>query len=679
MKKIFLVVLSFALLFSMLTTIPLAEENKNLEHLVILATSDVHANLFSYSYEDSKDTKNNGLARISSYVKNVRKENKNFVLVDNGDTYQGTILSDAVYNKKDVMHPVSKAMNYLKYDSMTLGNHEFNFGMKFIEKFTKELKFPVLAANATYKNGKEFKKPYTVVNKNGIKVGILGLTNPNIERWDGDKVSELKFSGIEETAKKYVDILKNKEKVDVVLVLVHAGLEPEFDEDNGSDGVNNLLKNVNGVDAVVVGHFHTTIKGEENGVIYGGPRNSGRDVVRFDMDLEKTSDGYKIVKKSVDVIDMEKTPVDLELRKVIQAEHQYTEDFINGKTNEPQEKDALGGVFGTTDKDFQPKNEIEKLPEGFLRDTAVIDLIGTVQLEMSGADVTAVALFRDDSDIKKGPITYKDLFRIYKFDNNLYTVNVTGKELKAYMEWSAEFFNQFKEGDLTISFNPDIPGYRYDMFKGIDYKIDISKPAGQRIVDVKFKGHDLKDDEVIKLAVNNYRYSSGLKANKLVAEKKDWESNLAVRESIAKYIKEKKTITPHVSNNFELIGYSFDKDLRKKAVDMINSGEIDFDRTVPVRESDLNNPTKKVVSDKNIKSEQNELDKTSKVDKKEVKPEVKKETKVVKEKVHTVVDGEWIYKIARLYGLKGEDLLKINKLRNPNKIYPGDKILIPQK
>ncbi|NLY21029.1 MAG: bifunctional metallophosphatase/5'-nucleotidase [Tissierellia bacterium] len=541
--------------------------------ITVIETSDLHSNLYSFSYEDNKETDKDGVARIATYLEELRKTEPNVVLIDNGDTYQGSIMSDAVFNKTDkVVHPVSKVLNELKYDAFVFGNHEFNFGMDFVERIKDELEVPALAANAIYKeSGETLSEPYTVVERGGVKIGIIGITNPNAPRWDGEKVDSIDFKGTKDTAEKYVKILREEEKVDVVIVAAHLGYEPEYSVEEGLDGAKAIVESVKGIDAIFLGHNHTSFTMDENGILIGAPKNLGRDIVRLDFELEKTDSGYKIVDKKMEIVEMEKYAPNAALRALIQEEHDATINFIQG-SGEVMEGVEAGGIFGQAKADFQPKNEIRTIPEGKLRDTAVIDLIGKVQLEVSGADVTSVALFQDKSDLKAGDINYGSLFNIYKFDNTLYTVEVTGKELVDYMEWSVQAYNQFKEGDLNISFDEEVPGYRYDMFKGIDYKVDLSKPVGERIVDVVFKGEPLKDDQVLKLAVNNYRYASGLKANKLVEAVRDWESPQAIREYLAEYIEKQGEISPEVSNNWEIIGVNLNHELRDEIIDLVNEG-----------------------------------------------------------------------------------------------------------
>jgi 2',3'-cyclic-nucleotide 2'-phosphodiesterase/3'-nucleotidase len=189
--------------------------------------------------------------------------------------------------------------------------------------------------------------------------------------------------------------------------------------------------------------------------------------------------------------------------------------------------------------------------------------------------VSAASLFQDTSDIGKGDITYGDVFNIYKFDNVLYTVDITGKELKNYMEWSASSYNIWKSGDINISFNEDRPGYLYDIFEGVDYKIDISKPVGSRIVDVMFKGEPLQDDQKLILAVNNYRYNSTLKSEGIVAGNKTWESPASIRDYIVEYINERGEISPEVNNNWKITGVDLDSPYRDEIIKMVNDGVLE--------------------------------------------------------------------------------------------------------
>ena len=233
--------------------------------------------------------------------------------------------------------------------------------------------------------------------------------------------------------------------------------------------------------------------------------------------------------------------------------------------------------LGSTTAKFQPENEIRGIPAGRVMDTAVMDLINKIQLENSGADVSAAALFKGTSDLPEGDINYGNIFDIYKFDNTLYRVSVTGAELKAYMEWSAECYNQWQEGDINLSFDPEYPDYLYDMFAGVDYEIDLSQPKGQRIQNVMFHGAPLQDDQELTLAVNNYRYSSALKAQNIISGTKEWESSNSIRDMIVTYFAEHSPVAPEVDHNWKIVGVDLSEDDPRRAelVGYINAGLLD--------------------------------------------------------------------------------------------------------
>ena len=408
-----------------------SKNQKNVVNLAIIATSDLHGNIWGYRYEDGIETSNDGMARISSYVREVRESGVEVILIDNGDAFQGNILTDDVYNKRiDVIHPVSKVMNSMGYAAMILGNHDFNFGLDFVDKIVSELEFPVLAANAWYSNGDPFSKPYTIVEVQGIKVAIIGLTNPNIPRWDGEKVNVLHFEHMAETAQTIAEFLKANGLADIIIVSAHAGMVAEFDEEGGSDSAEWIVRLVPEVDVLVVGHMHITVNERIGDTVIGGPRNLGREVVRVDLAVSLDGIMPRIANREVTIVDMAAYLPDPDIRILVQDAHEETIRFIDSGGNSPSSI-LSGGILGLATADFQPKDEIRGIPEGKLRDTAVIKLIQRVMLKYSGADVAATALYRDNADLKQGIITYANVFRIYPFDNLLYVVKVTGKELKA--------------------------------------------------------------------------------------------------------------------------------------------------------------------------------------------------------------------------------------------------------
>ncbi len=542
--------------------------------ITILGTSDMHGNIWGYSYEDDKESTNNGMARLYTYIQQVRAENPNTILIDAGDTIQGTIMTDDLYNKTpDKPHPVLAAMNVMGYDAMTLGNHEFNWGIDTMKKIVGQAKFPVLAANVVGKDGKPVTgHGWTMVEKDGVKIAVIGVVTPDVPIWDGGKegIENYTYEAANLAVKKAIAEINGK--ADIIVVSAHMGLYAEFDEENGSDSARKILEDNPQVDVLQVAHNHVVVKEQEGNVVIGGVRNGGRDIARFDLTLDKDN---KIVAATVDVVDMANTAPSTAIREIplVAEAHQKTIDYIKGGTGDDGKP---GEPLGVTTAKFQPVNEIAGLPEGKLRDTAVMDLINKIQLENSGADVSAAALFKDTSDLPEGNINYGNIFDIYKFDNTLYRVTVTGKELKAYMEWSAECYNQWVPGDINISFDPEYPGYLYDMFAGVDYEINLSKPKGERIENVMFKGKPLTDEQTLTLAVNNYRYSSALKSGGLIEGKKEWESSNSIRDMIVAYFAEHSPVAPAVDNNWKITGVDLQLDNPQRAtyVEMINDGRL---------------------------------------------------------------------------------------------------------
>lgn len=578
MKRNFKKILSMALSVAMLGNmgLPVFANTTETEpvQITVLGTSDMHGNLTSWSYEASKDYGNSGFARVATLVKQTKAENPNTIVIDNGDTIQGTILTDDIYNADFTKpNPVMDIMNYIGYDAMTLGNHEFNFGTDLILKMQKEADFPLLSAN-TYKKGTQetFVEPYIIQEIDGVKVGILGLTIPSIPSWDANKqgVKDLEFNHMADEAEKYVDILENKEDVDIIIATAHAGLESRHEADGG-DAAKLITERCPEIDVLLVGHDHSTVNEEINGVLVAAPYKD-TEVVRFDLQATEVNGEWDVTNKTTQILKLADYPEDAGAVAVAKPYHEETMKFLEG-------------TIGKATDDFHPAAEVKGIPEAQVRDTAIIDLINQVQLDVTGADVAAAALFSPTSNLPKGDLNFANVFNVYKYANTLVGVEVTGAELKAYMEWSAGFYNTYKPGDLTVSFNPTVRGYAYDMFQGVDYKVDISQPVGSRITDVMYKGAPLADDTVLKLAINDYRYSGiGPEGSKLISKAPYFESApKALRTYIKEYIETEGTITPVTDNNWSIVGTDWDPALRAIAVKAVNDETISIPKSADGR------------------------------------------------------------------------------------------------
>ena len=537
------------LLAALLCGAALAEDT----HIVILGTSDMHGNVWGWSYEDGSETSNTGMARLYTYIQQVREENPNTFLIDGGDDIQGTIMTDDIANKEpDQPHPVIAAMNVMGYDAMTVGNHEFNWGVPTLLEILGTADFPVLSQNVLNADGTCLTGAgWTIVERGGIRLAVIGVTTPQIPRWDGGKagIDDLICEAPSDAVRRA--IAEIGDQADLIMVSAHMGLHAEYDERNRSDSARKILEDNPEVDILQVAHQHITVNEKAGNVPVGGVRNAGREIARFDLTLDENK---KMIDSTVTIVDMADYEPSLTIREIPAVRLAHDRAVALAGVGTEESGIEQGPPLGVTTSRFQPDNEIRGIPEGKLHNTAVVDLILKVEMENAGADVASAALFRDTSDLPEGEIRYSNIFNIYKYDNTLYRVSVTGAELKSYMEWSAECYNQWVPGDINVSFDPDYPGYLYDMFSGVDYEINLSKPKGQRIENVMYKGRPLQDDDVLKLAVNNYRYSSALKAKNIIAGTRDWESSNSVRDMIVEYFGKNSPVEPEVFNNWRITG-----------------------------------------------------------------------------------------------------------------------------
>ena len=370
------------------------------------------------------------------------------------------------------------------------------------------------------------------------------------------------------------------DRADLIMVCAHMGMYAEFDEEGGSDSARKILEDNQEVDILQVAHMHITVNEKVGNVPVGGVRNAGAEICKFEITLD--ADG-NVTDSSVEIVPMEGIEPSEELRELsaVKAAHEKTLNFISKGTSDDDSGDRH--PLGTTIAKFQPEDEIRGISEGKLRDTALTDFINKIQMESAHADVSVCSLFKDTSNLPEGDIYYSNVFDIYKYTNTLYRVSVTGAELKAYMEWEVGCYNQWKPGDINITFDPDYPKSLCDIFSGVDYEINLSKPKGERIENVMFRGKPLADDQILTLAVSNYRYASNLKPQELVKANHDWESSNSVRDLIVKYLAEHSPVEPTGDNNWRITGVdlSLGDPRRAEIIGWINEEKLE----VPYNES----------------------------------------------------------------------------------------------
>lgn len=562
--------------------------NEEVKEIQIIGTSDLHGRFVPYEYAMNEPNTKGSLTQISTLIKELREKNPNTMVVDAGDTVQD---NSAYLFLKDDIHPMILAMNEIGYDTWTLGNHEFNYGVPTLEKIMSQLKNTTILCGNVYKpNGEPLGKAYEIVEVNGVKIANIGMVSPHITKWDGPNLEGYKVTNPVEETKKAVKEIKDNKKADIIIATVHMGKDTEY---GLGDSASEIAKECPEIAAIICGHAHSAIKGEVvNGVVITEPGKQGEFVSKIDIKLTKNSDGKYIIKnKSTDV-----------KSDLIQVKNYKEDESLKAKLAPQHEKalkDANVIIGELKGGDLVPANEVKGITEAQLRDTPLLDLILEVQMFYGKKNVpdgaryvSAAAIFDSKANAKEGKIKKADTSKIYKYDNTLMTLKINGKQLKKYMEWSASYYNTFKEGDLTISFNENIRMYNYDMFGGIKYEINISKPEGSRIENLTYNdGTAVKDQDIIYLTVNNYRANttllnseSGLFKGENVEVVYDSanEQLSAVRDFIREYIVNEKNgvITPTVDNNWKLTGYNFDKAKRAAAVKLINEGKV----TVPTSE-----------------------------------------------------------------------------------------------
>ena len=513
--------------------------------ITLVGTTDLHGNIYPLDYYTDK-ADNRGLAKIATLIKRVRKENENTVLIDSGDTIQGTPLQ-YYHNKKNNKppDPMMLAMSALNYDAMAVGNHEYNFGLKVLEKARSEAKFPWLSAN-TYDRGtnKTHYQPYIVKEISGVRVGILGLTTPGVPTWENaPNYVGLEFHEPLLEARKWVPILRGKERADVVVIAMHMGIEEDLrtGELNPGQVMNEnqavtIAKQVPGVDLIFMGHTHRDVPSlSVNGVLLVQANHWGRHLARADVYLENDGNKWQVYGRSTRTIPVDDQVVaDEEILKLAAPYHDETQAWLSRN-------------IGDSAAELTAK-------EARFRDTAILDLIQRVQMDVGKADVSMAAVFNPSARIARGPVTVRDIAGLYVYENTLVVLEVTGQQVKDALEHSAKYFRPFESGKTPEELvDPKIPAYNFDIAEGVSYVINLSKPIGQRIENLQFKGQPLAPDRKLKLATNNYRVNGGGGYTMYKGAPVVYRSSDEIRELIIDWVERHKNIPTEPTNNWKIV------------------------------------------------------------------------------------------------------------------------------
>lgn len=571
MKKIFF--------FLMLLCSSLCASAQRLEFRVI-ETSDVHGSFFPYDLIERKP-KAGSMARVSSYVKRLRQQYGNrLLLLDNGDILQGQPVSyfSNFIDTTDV-NIAAQVINYMHYDAETIGNHDVEPGHKVYDRWLSEVSCPVLGANVIdTRSGKPYLKPYTILERQGCRIAVFGMITPAIPNWLAPNIwSGLRFDEMVSTAKYWMKVMRENEKADVVIGLFHSGKSggittPTYEEDASEK----VAQEVPGFDLVLFGHDHTrhcdkVSNTAGDSVLCMDPANNAITVSDATIALEKENGRWGV--KNVDgrLYDVTQEPIDEDYISHFKAYTDKVDSFANEKIGE------FKNTISTADSYFG--------------NSAFNDLILNLQLQITHADVAFNAPLSFNATIKAGPVYMSDMFKLYKYENMLYVMRLTGDEIRKHLEMSYDLWmNTMKSPDdhlllLDKRTSGDAQrlgfknfSFNFDAAAGIDYTVDVTKPDGQKVTILRMSnGEPFDPHKWYRVAVNSYRGNGGGELlTKGAGIPKDslesriiWRSDRDQRYYLMQEIRRQKVLDPQPNHNWKVIPEAWTKAAAKRDYELL--------------------------------------------------------------------------------------------------------------
>ncbi|NOY37228.1 MAG: bifunctional metallophosphatase/5'-nucleotidase [Chlorobi bacterium] len=546
--------------------------------LKIIETSDVHGAVFPYDFVNDRPAEGS-LAQVTTYVREERSDTtQEVILLDNGDILQGQpTVYFSNFIEPDKPHILTRVMRYMGYDAGTVGNHDIEAGHPVYDRLNKNFSFPWLAANAVdIRTGKPYFRPYTVIERAGVKIAVLGLITPGIPKWLPPYIYEnIRFEDMVETARKWVPLIREKEDPDVLIGLFHAGYDYTYGGESDSTGNNEnasvlVIRNVPGFDLVLIGHDHKLIKDkvtdpENRHVLLLDPASSARFVSSATITMKRDlTTGHYLKKIEGNLIPMKEFAPDSAFMVTFSADEEKIRDYVSRPL----------GTF-TTDV---------SATDALFGDASFTDLVHRVQLDISDADISFTAPLSLNAVIPAGTIYVRDMFKLYRFENLLYTMRLTGSEIRDYLEYSySHWVNTMGNADdemLLMDKKKNRLKYQYynfDSAEGIDYTVDLTKPAGNRInISGLQNGTPFDENAWYKVAVNSYRGNGGgghltkgcglsvdtLRTRILSGTDHD------LRFYIMQWIEKQKTVDPRASGNWKFIPEAWAKAAEEREKDL---------------------------------------------------------------------------------------------------------------
>ena len=513
--------------------------------LVVLGTTDLHGYVMPYDYLTVEEVSDYGAAKTFTLIKWAREMYNNTILIDTGDAIQGSVLAEREARidpiKMGDTPSIIKAMNIMDYDVVGIGNHEFNFGLEYLDLAIASADFPMISANLYNEDTKELRyDPYVILEREvdgiPIKIGVIAFLPPEIMMWDRVLLEGKVYAEpIVDAAAKYVPKLR-EEGVDLVIVSLH----------QGSSDAEAILENVEGIDGIIMGHSHGKIADKIDGVPVTMAGSWGNSLGLIHFHLLNSDGEWEVFSSCPQLWHVdEKVEAAPEIVEAVKEQHEATIDYVMapvGTTAVP-----IKGYFSR------------------VIDNEVTQLVNEAQLwyvkeYFKGTEyesmplLSAAAPFRTNTSVDAGDVRIMNAADIYIYSNTLHVVRVNGLELKGWLEKCAENFNQIdpnstEEQNLLARFS----SYNFDIIEGINYQIDVRNPVGQRIVNLTYEGEEVEDDMEFLVVTNNYRAGGG--GYHLVDADIVLSSTVENRSVIIDYIIEKGTINPTPSFNWSIVPF----------------------------------------------------------------------------------------------------------------------------
>jgi 2',3'-cyclic-nucleotide 2'-phosphodiesterase/3'-nucleotidase len=525
--------------------------------VALLATTDLHGNIYPVDYFSDRPAAR-GLAKVASLIAGTRAENPHALLIDCGDTIQGSPL-EYVYQTyvrtgglplglkwsgtPPAGDPMMLVMNHLGYDAMVLGNHEFNYGLRNLEKARSDARFPWISAN-TRAAGKPF-PPYIVKSVGGVKIAVIGITTPAVPTWEKpENYAGYRFEDGVVAARRAVVDLKARERPDATVLAVHAGLDRNLATAErqptaapGENMVYDLATQVPGIDAIVFGHTHSELESHRIGnVLLVQPKNWGMSLARLDFVFNGQPGAWKLTGKTSRLLKVApETPAHVDVLRIAKPYHDAAQRYLD--TPVARADAALTGALGR------------------VTDTALIDAIHEVQMRYAKADVSFTAMFNPRVRVPKGPVTVRQIAALYLYDNELYAMEGTGGMVKDALENAARYFLSCAGGTCSKGplLNPRVIGFNYDMAQGVTYEVDLTRPEGDRVRNLRYRGEPLSSERKLRIAINNYRAAGSAGYSMFRDAKILWQSGEDMRDLMIRHYTETKRLPVAADGNWRIV------------------------------------------------------------------------------------------------------------------------------